>query len=198
MNSLNLAKTSSVLLALLLAGACADDDASPGDGGACACSQSGLYACVDTKSIRTCDGCTWKTHTCDDLCKANKGSGWAADPQKGCQADTSSGKDVCWCKEKFVKTKCNLTWTFTDRCDNGQAPGLEFHDLQEKVLWGPYSLSKYNTPLKTTLSCKCGSKICYGAWQGTTYWGCAKGCQKACTNCCTTCRDGTETTDLNC
>ena len=179
-------------LTLLFGAGCSDGD------GTCACSQPGLFACVDSQTIRTCDGCSWKTLTCDALCGINKGSGWEMDPQKGCKAESAGGDEICWCRQKATPTVCKLTWTITDTCDDGESPKVGFYDLKEVQSWGPFTLPPAKAPLKTTLSCKCGSKICYGAWQGTTYWGCGEKCQKACTDCCTPCTDGATTTDLNC
>jgi hypothetical protein len=32
-----------------------------------------------------------------------------------------------------------------------------------------------------------GHKICWGAWQGTRYWGCGQNCSQSCTSCCAYC-----------
>jgi hypothetical protein len=178
-----------VSLSLVLDGGCSAD---------CACTQAGLFRCVGSQSIQACDGCDWKESTCDDRCKLEKGSTWEMDPAKGCKQDSSGGGEVCWCKEQGASSKCSLTWTFTDTCKNSNSPKVAFYDLKENVHWGAYTVSTDGTPLSTTLSCTCGNKICYGAWQANTFWGCAESCQKACTDCCTTCKDGTTSTSLNC
>ncbi len=117
---------------LLLAAGCSDGD------GECGCDQNGQFACASKTSIRSCDGCDWKTLTCDELCRINKGSGWQADPQKGCQTD-SAGDGTCWCKEKPVSGMCTITWTITDTCDDGKSPQIVFQDPQTNLRWGPHT-----------------------------------------------------------
>jgi hypothetical protein len=42
-------------------------------------------------------------------------------------------------------------------------------------------------PQRITLNCKQGEKICYGAWQGSTYWGVGYAKRYPCNNCCRVC-----------
>ena len=83
--------------------------------------------------------------------------------------------------------ECIMRWVLTDACDDGQAPRVEFYDVDANGYWGTYRLQTYDTPLQKLIRCEAGHKICYGAWVSGGYWGCGEDCQYGCDACCASC-----------
>jgi hypothetical protein len=103
----------------------------------------------------------------------------------GCAYDPDSSHDVCWCPP--VTTHDVLIWKFIDTCNDSVGPSVGFYDTTLGLSFPTFFLQTFNQTLQTALDCTTGDQICFGAWQGTKYWGCGQNCVQTCTACCVTC-----------
>lgn len=92
-----------------------------------------------------------------------------------------------------------MTFEFTDECDDGFSPEIEFY-LKENPdkYWGTYWLQYFNEPLKTKIKCERDNHICFGAWLDQGGWGCGKKCTEQCKGACYTCQEVTVSIGLQC
>lgn len=151
----------------------------------CDCSL-GDVACNGTMSIYSCpDGCHTSSNTCESQCLA---SGYI-NKSSGCAYNPNSSKDGCWCPS--YQTYDIQLWSFRDACADGLGQMIQLYDVSATGVvlgsWPAQFLSRYNEYYFIPLECTTGHKICWGAWQGTKYWGCGQNCTQSCTSCCSTC-----------
>ena len=98
-----------------------------------------------------------------------------------------------------VAQTINMTFQFTDECDDGLTPEIDFYlKSNPEKLWGTYWLQYYNKPLKAKITCEEDSQICFGAWLEDSTWGCGKKCSEACKGACFTCKATTISIGLQC
>jgi hypothetical protein len=122
-------------------------------------------------AIDVCNnGCTWTTDPCAQVCLAN---GYV-DKSSGCANNWTTHLDVCWCPPSLSQDV--MIWTFRDACNDGIGPNVGLFDVTVSATLGTYFLQTYNAPLATSITCTTGHKICFGAWEGSTYWGCGQYC----------------------
>jgi hypothetical protein len=147
----------------------------------CNCT-TGQYQCVDNNTLNICnDGCHFTATPCTSACVQE---GFVA-KSTGCSYDPSSVHDVCWCPTDTSNDI--LLWSFVDVCNDSVAPSLGFYDTTLGLSFPTSFLQTYNQTYQTALDCTTGDTICFGAWTGSTYWGCGQSCAQTCTSCCATC-----------
>jgi Cys-rich repeat protein len=153
-----------------------------GTGGvACTCS-SGQRQCNGTSAINTCpDGCQWTSTPCATVCLLN---GYV-NKSSGCAIDGNTGQDVCWCPSATNHDVMLLS--FVDSCNDGLVPTVQMFDTTLSTSWTSFTLPAYNQFGYWSVDCVTGDQICFGAWQGSGYWGCGPSCSYPCTSCCRTC-----------
>jgi len=98
----------------------------------------------------------------------------------------------------------SLTYTVTDSCNDGRGLQIKFFDTTNNGVW-PSANEVYLVPVgqtrTTTLSCRTGAQICYGARTdpaSNIVWGLDLDRSRGCDNCCTTCQNGSRTLPLSC
>jgi Pyruvate/2-oxoacid:ferredoxin oxidoreductase delta subunit len=92
----------------------------------------------------------------------------------------------------------------TDGCSDGRGFQIKFFDVTNNLLW-PNATEVYIIPTgetrNTTLSCRTGANVCYGARtdpRGDGWWGVDLDRSKGCDNCCRTCSTSTASIRLTC
>jgi hypothetical protein len=87
----------------------------------------------------------------------------------------------------------SMTWAITDGCPNGEEIRYRFFTESEDWQWpGPgqyFVTNRYNETYRSTITCRSGDKICYGAWQPgrNNYWGVGEFGDGVCEGCCARC-----------
>lgn len=148
-----------------------------------------------------------------------RGTGGVSGPCAGilCSGHGTCSNGVCSCSTGYAGTSCsqcasgytgyptctlstltNMTWTFRDTCNDGYGPNVGLYDETASLSWGPYFLQSYNVDLSQAIQCTSGHQICWGAWMGSTYWGCGQDCAYSCADCCYACGSSVATRSLGC
>jgi hypothetical protein len=98
-----------------------------------------------------------------------------------------------------------LTYKVTDSCNDGRTVYYRFFDETDNLTWPTASTYYYATQGNTytsSLQCKAGASICFGASENTVtdspFWGVGSNNSHTCANCCVTCQSSTVTGTLSC
>ena len=98
-----------------------------------------------------------------------------------------------------LANSAKMTFEFTDECDDGLTPEIEFYlKGNPDKMWGTYWLQYFNKPLKTKITCEEDSQLCFGAWLDNSSWGCGKKCTENSKGACFSCKETTVSIGLQC
>lgn len=142
----------------------------------CACGCSKPAQVCKGNSLEICDGCALIDTSCDTECAPKKGV---------CGVDPSQNLDVCWCSAAGHDV---MIWTFANKCSSPGALSVGVYDTsQGNAQFGNTRTLSYGSAVTIAIECMTGHLICYGAWSGSSYWGCGQNCSEAGSDCCITC-----------
>jgi hypothetical protein len=171
-------------------------------------------ATMDRCGDGTCGDSETRANCCEDCGCGSGESCQAGSCEATCGDGVCSAADGenlnncctdCGCAEgsSCVSNRCNyvgtatLDWTTSDGCLSGQTTYFKFFDVDngsESEQFYVTSGSSYTV----SLTCTAGDRICFGARQGSSYWGVDIDNSKACTDCCAFCTDGVVKHTLTC
>lgn len=142
----------------------------------CECS-AGETACDGRTGIKTCTtACSWTRRSCAQDCQPQ-------DSASFCARSPLYVSDRCYCSSESEVGVVELYLTTT--CSSSISAAV--YDVTSRASLSDTTTISSSTPFKSHVTCEPNHEICWGAWQGKSYWGCGPECSQPCEDCCTTC-----------
>jgi hypothetical protein len=142
----------------------------------CECS-AGELACDGRSSIKTCTGaCSWTSRACVKDCQSNETASF-------CASSALYSTDRCYCSASSDAGV--IEYYLTTSCSSSLSAAA--YDVTRGGRLGDVVTLSTSSPFRGYLTCVPGHEICWGAWQGKSYWGCGPDCSQSCEDCCATC-----------